>query len=108
MIALESLKWSTLPLAAQIAVVALVAAQLVLAALALVVWSRTPEDGFTASRWIWLAVILLGQALGPLIFLLFGRRPLTVDVHREPPGDTSSTLDLLYGDQRADGGRRDA
>lgn len=97
MIPLDTMDWASLPVAVQVGLVLLVAAQLVLLVWALLAWARTPEDGFTGSRWVWLAVILLGQLLGPLVFLIFGRRPPTVEVHRETPGDADSTLDLLYG-----------
>ncbi len=92
---------SDLPLWLLIVVGVLIVLEVALLAVALIAWVRTPEDGFSANRWMWLVIILAAQTIGPIVFLLFGRRPPTVEVPRTPPsGDaTGRAVDLLYGER---------
>ena len=56
------------------------------------------------NKWIWVAIILLVNILGPILYLAIGRRPPpAADVsgqERRPPEQVENIVDSLYGPQR--------
>ena len=85
-----------------------------LAEVALVVWAlvvlfRTPEERIVGGkRWIWLLLILLISTIGPIVFLLAGRKPAqAADPLAQGAPGTSTTdraaraADVLYGSGQA-------
>ncbi len=57
-----------------IAIAALV--QIALLVWAFVLWLKTDESRLTLQpRWIWLVIILLINTIGPIAFLIAGRKP---------------------------------
>jgi len=93
---------STLPVWGLVALAVLVAAQITLDVIALVDLYRRPVDQVIfANKWIWLAIILLVNLIGPIIYLLAARKPpvLTDDSAPVKPKSVASDdiADLLYG-----------
>ncbi|HYO85276.1 MAG TPA: PLD nuclease N-terminal domain-containing protein [Dermatophilaceae bacterium] len=113
--------WADLSPGVRVALGALVVVQVVLAAIALWVLVRTPTDRLPGrSRWPWLALILLVNVLGPILFLALGRTPAPAEDPRlratdraplpderpEPHDDpTRRALDVLYDTDRPDTGQ---
>jgi len=67
---------------------------------ALVRLVRTPAGRLTLPIWAWALIIVFVTTLGPIAFLVAGRRPpeLSGDVPRAAaPGRAGSAADLLYG-----------
>jgi predicted Kef-type K+ transport protein len=102
-----------LPAWLQIGLVALVAVQLILEIYALVVLLRTPDERLVlGKKWPWIAIILLVNMLGAIVFLAAGRKPLpavdpllAADLPSAPPlsGQRASrAADVLYGPQDGD------
>lgn len=61
---------------------------------------RTPQGRLTLPMWAWALIIVFVSTLGPIAFLVAGRRPpeLSGDVPRAAgSGRASSAADLLYG-----------
>ncbi len=86
-------------------------AEVALAVYALVVLFRTPEERVvTGKRWIWLLLILLLSVVGPIVFLVAGRKPAQA---ADPIAQGAATVptvdraaraaDVLYGP--AEGGQ---
>ncbi|GAB5079111.1 PLDc N-terminal domain-containing protein [Arthrobacter sp. AD-310] len=81
----------------------LLAAALSLDAVALVDLYRRPAEGIALGRkWIWVAVILLLNLLGPVLYFLAGRKPSAAEAtadrhapHRHIGG--AETANELYG-----------
>lgn len=72
--------------------------QLTLMAVALTILFRTPAERLTAPRPVWILVCFV-QFVGPITFLLLGRKPAVVE-HAPPPAPGTSTdrvVDELYG-----------
>jgi len=102
-----------IPVAGVAALGVLVVVQLVLQAYALVdLWRRPRASVAGERRWLWLLVILfVSNAVGPILYLAVGRRPLPAaepppDEGRLPAGDRARAVaDLLYGPrERQDAG----
>ncbi|MGF0167465.1 PLD nuclease N-terminal domain-containing protein [Streptomyces koyangensis] len=95
---------SALPLAAVIALGALVAVQVALLAVSLAVLVRTPRERLAFGRkWPWVLIVVLGNVIGPIVFLAAGRRAAAVDdaQRAEPRGDSvASAVESLYGGDR--------
>lgn len=53
-------------------IIPLVLAQLILMIFCLVVLKRDPVNYLP--KWLWAIIIILGELLGPIIFLIFGRK----------------------------------
>lgn len=93
---------TTLPTAALVALGVLVAVQVILDVVALVDLVRRPVDRVTAgNKWLWVAVILLVNVVGAIVYLAVGRRAAPA-VERPPAprtGDAgaASVADALYG-----------
>ncbi|MDC4232794.1 hypothetical protein M3T53_03580 [Actinomyces sp. B33] len=69
--------WSALPGPAQIGLAVLVCCQLLLQAGSLILLIRRPEPRVAALPAIaWAAIIILGQIIGPLVFLTLRHRAL--------------------------------
>jgi len=91
---------SSLPGGVVAAIVVLVIIQLALDVIALIDLYRRPADRVVSgNKWIWLAVILLVNLIGAILYLVVGR------VRTEPavappqsrPAPTESIADALYG-----------
>ncbi len=93
---LENIPWWGVAL-----LVVLAVAQLGLQVVALVALLQAPESRLQLikNRWVWLAVILLTNAVGAIVFLAVGRSPATVDVvSPAPAGDpVQRAVAVLYG-----------
>lgn len=112
--------WADLSPGVRVTLGALLVVQLVLAAIAVWVLVRTPTDRLHGrSRWPWLAVILLVNVLGPILFLALGRTPAPAEDPRltatdraplpddgpQPHDDpTRRAIDVLYDTDRPDPG----
>jgi Phospholipase_D-nuclease N-terminal len=93
---------STLPVWGLVALAVLVIVQITLDVIALVDLYRRPVDQVIfANKWIWLAIILLVNLIGPIIYLLAAPKPpvLTDDAAPVKPKSVASDdiADLLYG-----------
>jgi hypothetical protein len=93
---------STLPVWGLVAVAVLVVVQITLDVIAMVDLYRRPVDQVIfANKWIWLAIILLVNLIGAIIYLLAARKPpaLTDDTAPVKPKSVASDdiADLLYG-----------
>jgi hypothetical protein len=93
---------SALPAWGLVALAVLLVAEITLDVIALVDLYRRPVDQviFT-NKWIWLAVILLVNTVGAIIYLLAARKPavLTDDAAPAKPKSVGSDdiADMLYG-----------
>ena len=93
---------STLPVGVLVALGVLVAAQLSLDVIALIDLYRRPAARVVSgNKWIWLAIVLLVNTFGAIIYLVAGRRPavLTNNVapSESPSVRTDNIADTLYG-----------
>jgi len=94
--------FSTLPVGAIVALIVLGVAQLTLDVIALVSLYKRPIDQVAlGNKWVWVAIIALVSLLGPILYLVAGRRPAPV---AESAGRTAPTsarpeaiADALYG-----------
>lgn len=102
-----------LPVGLLVALGVLVVVEMALLVIALLAWARTPETHMPPpNRWVWLALILFLQILGPIAFLIArrGRARAVGESNDEPTPPArraarqraDDTVDLLYGD-REDG-----
>lgn len=93
---------STLPAGALAALVVLAVVEITLAVIALVDLYRRPiSQVVAANKWIWVAVIILASGLGPIIYLVAGRKPAALSEGQQlsgtPSVHTDSIADRLYG-----------
>jgi hypothetical protein len=96
-------KLLALPTPALVAIVALVVVQLSLQVYGIVDVVRRPVERLTLPKWAWAAIIVLGEILGAVIYLVAGRRPApAVDVAstRAVAARAESAADALYGAPR--------
>lgn len=105
---------SDLPTGLVVAIVIVGVVQLALDVIALVDLYRRPADRVTTgNKWIWVAVILLVNLLGAILYLAVGRKPAPVQAAALPSTPSASRAadiaDSLYG-RPTDGttGDRDA
>lgn len=91
-----------LPPEALAAMGALVLVQIGLQAFALVTIFRTEESRLRwGKRWIWLAIVLVGELLGPILFFAAGRLDAPVDeALGSGPSAPEKSLDVLYGGKK--------
>ena len=80
----------------------LVVLEITLDVIALVDLYRRPLDQVVfANKWIWLAIVLLVNTFGAIIYLVAGRRPAALTDDARPSGPTSvrteDVADTLYG-----------
>ncbi len=93
---------SDLPTPALVVLGALIIVQAALYGVALVDLARRPVDQVVGSnKWLWIAVILLVSTLGPILYLVAGRRPANAAGAPPAPGRGSArpedVVDALYG-----------
>jgi hypothetical protein len=101
---------ASLPAGALVALAILALAEVALDAVALVDLARRPREAVAfVNKWVWLAIILVINPIGAIVYLAAGRMP-TAPVDRPPapaPTGASSTsiADALYGERdRKDNG----
>lgn len=100
---------SAVPLWVLVALGVLVVLEITLDVIALTDLYRRPIDQVVfANKWIWLAIVLLVNTFGAIIYLFAGRRPAVL-TNNMPPSESSSVrtdniADTLYG-PRDDTGR---
>lgn len=59
-----------------VVIVILTLIQLALLVVGVMTWAKTPEQRLTLQpRWVWLLIILLFGVIGPIAFLIAGRKP---------------------------------
>ena len=94
-----------LPTGVLVAIGLLVAAELVLAAVALVdLYRRPAQQVVSGNKWIWLVLILILSLLGPALYLLVGRKTPSSVAPSETPNHSQHTgateaIEKLYGRQ---------
>jgi hypothetical protein len=101
-------KIMALPVPALAAIGVLILVQLTLQVLALIDVAKRPAAHLTLPRWGWVAIIVLGEILGPIVYWVAGRKPApAVETRPGVPADmrASDAADLLYG-TRADADKR--
>ena len=89
-----------LPMPALVAIGALIVVQLTMQVFALVDVAKRPAAGLTLPKWGWVAIIVLAEILGPIVYWVAGRKPAAAtDVRTAIPAGTraSDAADLLYG-----------
>lgn len=69
------------------------AAQLALMVWAVIVLLRTPVQRLRLPQVVWIIIIVFVNVLGPIAFLLFGRKPVVVDI--APSAAKGSMADLV-------------
>lgn len=92
---------SGLPAGGIIALLALLGLQLTLQVYSVIDLVR--RDRVPPGKWFWALVIVLGNLLGAVIYLVVGRRSgdkAEFDLRSSEPGSHDRALDLLYGDER--------
>lgn len=91
----------TLPTWALVALGALIVLQVVLDVVAFLDLYRRPvEQVALGNKWIWVAIILLVNTLGAIIYLVAGRKSAPVaDVRQSAPASAraATAADALYG-----------
>ena len=94
---------SDLPVAAWVAIGLLAVVELGLFVYALVDWVRRPAEEFNGNRWLWLLLIAFLNIIGPIIYLLAGRKRSVIEAAAPvtPTADrASAAADALYGPPR--------
>jgi len=94
--------WSAVPVWIQVVLVVLVVLQVTLEVFALVDLYRRPVDQVIFdNKWVWLAIILLVNTVGAIIYLLAARKPAALADDAAPPASgsvrTDDIADTLYG-----------
>lgn len=93
-------KLLALPVAALVGLGALVVVQVSLQVFAVVDVVKRGADELTLPKWGWVAIIVLGEILGPIIYLVAGRKPAPVAEvapHRPAASRAENAADALYG-----------
>ena len=93
---------STLPAGALAALVVLALVAITLDVIALLDLYRRPTSQVVfANKWIWIAIILLVNTLGAIIYLAAARKPTVGPDDAPPPASkslhTDNVADTLYG-----------
>ena len=93
---------SSLPAWALIALGVIAVAQVTLDVVALVDLYRRPADRLlTGNKWVWLAVILLANLIGAILYLVVARKPAVLTepptAPRTPSTSPDAVADALYG-----------
>jgi len=72
--------------------------------LSLMIWAlvdviKRPAARIRGPKWLWVIIIIFGQLVGPIVYLVVARLPEAVDVARPTPtaDRASSAADVLYG-----------
>src|ERR1035437_9183729 len=93
---------SAVPVWGLLALGVLIIVEIALDVIALVDLYRRPVDQVVfANKWIWLAIVLLVNTVGAIIYLLVARKPPVLTDDAAPPASTSvrtdNVADTLYG-----------
>jgi hypothetical protein len=93
---------SAVPVWGLVALGVLAVVQITLDVIALVDLYRRPIDQVVfANKWIWVAVVLLVNTIGAIVYLVAGRKPAVLTDDATPSGPTSvrteDVADTLYG-----------
>jgi hypothetical protein len=93
---------SGIPVWALVALGVVVVVQLTLDVIALLdLYRRPSEQVVFGNKWIWVAIVLLVNTIGAIIYLVAGRRPDVVAVEAVPSTPTTvrpgTVADALYG-----------
>lgn len=91
-----------IPLWAVVALGVLAVAQITLDVIALVDLYRRPvKQVVLGNKWVWVAIVLLVNTVGAIIYLVVGRRPVTMPENAgpsaSPAGHLEGIADALYG-----------
>jgi hypothetical protein len=92
----------SIPLWAVVALGVLAVVQITLDVIALVDLYRRPvKQVVFGNKWIWVAIVLLVNTVGAIIYLVIGRRPVVMPENAAPPAPPSvraqDIADGLYG-----------
>lgn len=100
--AMRTLDLSTLPMSALIALAALGAVQISLLVVALVSLIRRPQPLVSLNKWVWAAIIVFINMIGPILYLTIGRvrqAPPTSPVTQSHAARSASEVaEALYGE----------
>ena len=93
---------SAVPLWVLVALGLLAVVEITVDVIALVDLYRRPiEQVVFANKWIWVAIVLLVNTIGAIIYLVAARKPAVAAVEAAPPASTSvrtdNVADTLYG-----------
>ena len=92
---------STMPVPVLVLLGVLAAVEIGLDIVALVDLYRRPTERVVGeNKWLWLAIIVLVNLLGAIIYLAVGRKPARLDdtvASPSPPARTKDIVDSLYG-----------
>ncbi|WP_223692372.1 PLD nuclease N-terminal domain-containing protein [Leifsonia poae] len=103
-----NLTLTSLPVGVLVILGVLALAELALDVFALVDLVRRPRERVAlGNKWVWVAIIVLINLIGAILYLTIGRRPATpVEQVPSAPGTVSnrSVADALYGDPADEGG----
>jgi hypothetical protein len=93
-------KLLALPTAALVALGVLLVVQLSLQVFAIVDVVKRTAQQLTLPKWVWVAIIVLGEILGPIIYLVAGRKPAAaaeVAARGNASARGANAADALYG-----------
>jgi hypothetical protein len=105
---------STLPIGLKLALAALIVLQITLDVIALVDLYKRPKERLVFdNKWVWLAIILLVNTIGAVIYLAAARRgegpvesaPKAPDSSEPARNRAESAADLLYGKRKEGSGK---
>lgn len=101
---------AALPPGVWVAISVLAAVQLTLAIVALVSLIRRPAAGVTGgNKWVWAALIVLINMIGPILYFALGRRAPTpveqppAEARRGGADEAERIASALYGERSAPG-----
>lgn len=92
-----------LPTAVLVAIGAVALVQITLQVYGLIDLARRPVSGVTLPKWIWALIILLGELVGAIAYLVAGRRPVPAEegaagaAGPPAPERAERAADILYG-----------
>lgn len=91
---------SSLPAGVFVVLGVVLLVELALIVIALVDLIRRPLDQVTlGNKWVWVAIIVLVNLIGPILYLAIGRKPAPPggDTGSATPGSPADIADRLYG-----------
>lgn len=91
-----------IPVGAVVALGVLAVVQITLDVIALVdLYRRPTKQVVFGNKWIWVAIVLLVNTVGPIIYLVVARRPVAMPENAGPSASptvrTEDIADALYG-----------
>jgi hypothetical protein len=96
-------KLLALPTAGLVGLGVLLVVQLSLQVFAILDLVKREASGLTLPKWAWVAIIVLGEILGPIIYLAAGRKPLSA-IDGASRGNAAvrgaNAADALYGQRK--------